>query len=465
MVFADDVRDYDEKNREQQRLTEKKNDENRYGKNIKGEYKVASWVIMITIVIGIFLIPGQLFLQGVMKQVEDPMITDLQNNLSVSCQTGWCNRLLSFPMVLFNSFFSGALMVVWYLCADSLLAFKGAVMQAVGIFIVSFLSIIYKDGRPFWNSAEIVSYEHCVFSFASPSINSFNCFFFCAYKFIMSRRKYAGQTSTVTDGILIVLMIVANASVYVAGLVNGLTYLYQSAMGTLTAFVYLVIVLTFDKEIHRWCEKTGFILQSSRVRKFNTFFACLGGLVLYLMFYLAISDQWDVPQIWIINASFNSPVCTAQFNQRANNRIGTNQTFDQTGILFFIIGMVFGQSYSLNYVRPLLWVHTEPWRKVIRLVVGVAVSGAFSYGMYKLVEKSNDQMTKYTGMFLIPNFIVSFFIFGLYPPFCKWIGWVIPREKFQQQIKARRDAEAKSKLSQAEKEDNDKDDGVTMEIK
>lgn len=77
MVFADDVREYDEKNREQQRLTEKKNDENRYGKNIKGEYKVASWVIMITIVIGIFLIPGQLFLQGVMKQVEDPMITDL----------------------------------------------------------------------------------------------------------------------------------------------------------------------------------------------------------------------------------------------------------------------------------------------------------------------------------------------------------------------------------------------------
>ena len=198
--------------------------------------------------------------------------------------------VISAPMVIFNSFFSGALMLFWYLCADSLLAFKGALVTAIGIFLVSFLNIVYKDGRPFWNSDTIISYDHCVFSFASPSINSFNCFFFCSYKFIMSRRKYAGQTKKWVDWLLIVAIVLINILVYFAGIVNGLTYLYQSFMGTLTASVYLVICLTFDKEIHRFCEKTGFILQSSRVRKFNTFFMCLGSFVFYILFYMAVSD-------------------------------------------------------------------------------------------------------------------------------------------------------------------------------
>ena len=35
--------------------------------------------------------------------------------------------------------------------------------------------------------------------------------------------------------------------------------------------------------------------------------------------------------------------------------------------------MVFGQSYSLNYVKPLLWVHT-PWtKKLLRTLVGLAI--------------------------------------------------------------------------------------------
>lgn len=150
-------------------------------------------------------------------------------------------------------------------------------------------------------------------------------------------------------------------------------------MGTLTAFVYLVICLTFDKEIHRWCEKTGFILQSSRLRKFQMFFACLLMFTLYSLFYMTVNDQWDIPQNWIINASFNSDRCQGIFNQRANNRLGTNQTFDQIGILFFMVGMVFGQTYSLNYVRPLLWVHSLLWQKVLRLILGASIGGAIAW--------------------------------------------------------------------------------------
>lgn len=109
--------------------------------------------------------------------------------------------------------------------------------------------------------------------------------------------------------LLIVLILMLNIMVYVSGVINGLTYIYQSVIGTLTAFVYLVLCLTFDKEIHRWCEKTGFILQSSRSRKFQTLFACILGFVFYSLFYLSFKDDWDMPQNWIINASFNQKKC------------------------------------------------------------------------------------------------------------------------------------------------------------
>ena len=196
-------------------------------------------------------------------------------------------------------------MVAWYLCADSLLAFKGSIVTAVGIYFMALLNLIYKDGRPFWNDSRISSYNHCIFSFASPSQNAFVAFFFNFYMLIMGRYKYAGETNKFVNAALITLIVILNLMVYMAGVINGSTYIYQSVIGTLSAFVYLVLCLIFEKEIHRWCEKTGFILQSSRMRKFQTFFGCLIAFTFYVLLYLSFKDTWDMPQNWIINASFN----------------------------------------------------------------------------------------------------------------------------------------------------------------
>jgi hypothetical protein len=69
--------------------------------------------------------------------------------------TGFCNILLSFPSEIYSPFYAGAWMVAWYLCADSLLAFKGSIVTAVGIYFMALLNLIYKDGRPFWNDSRI----------------------------------------------------------------------------------------------------------------------------------------------------------------------------------------------------------------------------------------------------------------------------------------------------------------------
>ena len=69
--------------------------------------------------------------------------------------------------------------------------------------------------------------------------------------------------------------------------------------------------------------------------------------------------------------------------ETANNRLGIDQTFFMTGILFFIAGMGFGTSYSLVHVDCLDWVHTHFALRILRGLLGcgiaIAIYIAYSY--------------------------------------------------------------------------------------
>lgn len=63
----------------------------------------------------------------------------------------------------------------------------------------------------------------------------------------------------------------------------------------LYGLIFLVLCMNFDTEIHRMCEKTGFIVQSSRKYKFYLFFLCIGLFVVALIYYNCELDQWTMP--------------------------------------------------------------------------------------------------------------------------------------------------------------------------
>ena len=58
-------------------------------------------------------------------------------------------------------------------------------------------------------------------------------------------------------------------------------------MGLLYGIVFLVLVINFDKSIHRQCEKTGFELEPSRKYKFYLFFLCIGLMVAISIYYMS----------------------------------------------------------------------------------------------------------------------------------------------------------------------------------
>lgn len=112
-----------------------------------------------------------------------------------------------------------------YLCTDSLIAFKSAILTCFGIYIITFLKLIYKDGRPFWVSFDVEGYL-CEFDFAGPSYHLFLVSFFWCYNIIMYLMKYAEKVKTKLVVVLFLLLTLMSVWIIIAGEYTGTSYIY-----------------------------------------------------------------------------------------------------------------------------------------------------------------------------------------------------------------------------------------------
>ena len=65
---------------------------------------------------------------------------------------------------------------------------------------------------------------------------------------------------------------------------------------------------------------------------------------------------------------------------------------------------------------------------------------------------------------MLPNFLVSFFVFGFFPIICNWMGLVISRDSFQALVQRRKQAEMNAKLKD-KISDEAPADALTLDIK
>jgi len=72
--------------------------------------------------------------------------------------------------------------------------------------------------------------------------------------------KYAESVNKVLVSVLFGLVVVLGGFTIFCGAYTGTIYIYQNIIGMLYGVIYLVLCLNFDTEIHRMCEKTGFIV-------------------------------------------------------------------------------------------------------------------------------------------------------------------------------------------------------------
>ena len=203
--------------------------------------------------------------------------------------------MMSIPYWCFTPEFCVFMLYALLLVADSWLAYKTTLVTGLGIYFVAFMQLSFKNGRPFWDVAEIESNGHCLFDFSGPSMAGFLMTFFWPYIHIMFLCKYHKSPMPVLNWFLIVILIVFWFDIYLFAIMNGLNYIYQMVIGQLVGFCYLVFCLVFDTDLHRYSLRTGFSMRSSRARKFYLFFFLLALLVAFLVYYYSLEGLWNMP--------------------------------------------------------------------------------------------------------------------------------------------------------------------------
>jgi len=119
--------------------------------------------------------------------------------------------------------------------------------------------------------------------------------FFWGYNVIMYCMKYAAVVNKPLVITLFVVITIIGLWIILGCMYCGVSYIYQNFIGLLYGLIYLVLCLNFDREIHRMCEKTGFIVQTSRKYKFYLFFLCIGLFVFILIYFNSELKYWTMP--------------------------------------------------------------------------------------------------------------------------------------------------------------------------
>lgn len=270
----------------------------RFGHQVQFEkYQTSNSIKVLCITLAIIIIPLEIFVQHVLQQWEGDLIISIQKAFTggdLANPSGALQFFMKLPLFLVRPNVTWLFMCFLYLSTDSLIAFKSSILTCFGIYFITFLKLLYKDGRPFWLNKYVEGYD-CQFDFAGPAYHLYIITFFWTYNIIMYQMKYAEKINNTLVYSMFGALGILTVWIIIAGLYTGTIFIYQNVIGMLYGLIFLVLCLNFDREIHRMCEKTGFIVQSSRKYKFYLFFLCIGLFMVALVYYNCEADSWTMP--------------------------------------------------------------------------------------------------------------------------------------------------------------------------
>jgi hypothetical protein len=167
--------------------------------------------------------------------------------------------------------------------------------------------------------------------------------------------------------ILILTVVVSFSQLFLAQL-----YAYEILQSSLVTGVYLLIVITFDKEIMKLTEQIGFQKKLSRSYKFYLLFLVISLFILGTVLMSGMSDIWVRKQNWMFNVIDNSNTCQKKLKQ-SYILMGNSYTFNKSAQLWFLCGMGFGVSYSMTKINVLDWINSNIWIKACRMTMAVGI--------------------------------------------------------------------------------------------
>lgn len=136
-----------------------------------------------------------------------------------------------------------------------------------------------------------------------------------------------------------------------------------------------------------------------------------------VIYFNAALVSFKVDHQWILNT-----IDDCHNDDSYEYRMGIDFTFEDTAVIFSVIGAGFGASTATITIENILWSETSFIKRVLRGLIGAAVIVSI-FLIVKLIPHE-DHPTKFFFNNLLPHLAAAYCAYGLVPIISKYIGLV-----------------------------------------
>jgi len=237
--------------------------------------------------------------------------------------------------------------------------------------VIVMFEMIFGDPRPYWQDSRIVA-TSCANSFGFPSFTVFCMIFIFMYSWhCFKEEDDEGEDSVSIGDIVKALLFLGFFGVYCfARVAAGIEYMSQVFLTVLYSVLLYYLATFFDKTITNLVEKSSIDVQGAK--RYSIFW------MVYLLIFSAVATitYSSTDDFLQINWSSNYLNCMEQTNQSAALQNtpyyrlqGPWGSFIQTGVLFAIMGAIFGSAKAFRDFKGVLWYDTSKRNKAIMTAI------------------------------------------------------------------------------------------------
>ena len=224
--------------------------------------------------LGLIMIPIQLLFCDLIKPYDALAIKYLQNLLLMSPNES-ITKIIGNSLVYFGSMkFLLSFNVLFYLLIDPGVSYKVCLMSGCSSYIVFILKIIIHDARPYWIDSDI-SGIFCRVSYGCPSLGIFGGMVYIYYMKFCIDRAIKSNDFFIRDNLgylkysnnLISILFIIFSFIGFFQVLFGENFIYQILLSLLYMFIFIRILIVFNKIIDHISNGARFIINISEIRR------------------------------------------------------------------------------------------------------------------------------------------------------------------------------------------------------
>ena len=124
---------------------------------------------VIEVMILIISIPLQVALSNFLQEYEISLILQAQKNMNFE-KDSFNSMLFNLIKYLVRMDFMVCIQMIFFMCTDSLLAYKATFCYCIGSVMMTILKLVYREPRPYWTNIEIqLPQDMCDMGYGNPT--------------------------------------------------------------------------------------------------------------------------------------------------------------------------------------------------------------------------------------------------------------------------------------------------------